>query len=208
MWGFGGVFSSRLRTASRLSSSEGLSVMFSILDDIEALDDGVAIYALVGLCISEAAEIEWFLFECYLKASGMELGDAIAVFYKFVKFAWKRDKADAALKAYLSGKRLAEWNELLQQIQEVCGPDGARNLVGHNPPRYSIYAVDTGDSEKLLTADVIEVSQNENLVMAGLRPARTETRETLSGHARKLRAVHRDLMSFWHKLIVDSEARG
>jgi len=112
----------------------------SILPELAGLDERIAMYAVVGICVSEAAEIEWHLFECYFLASGLELEDAIKEFHRYVQFEHKRQVTNRAMRAFLAGPDLVAWERVAKQVDAVCGANGARNLISHNPVRASIYA--------------------------------------------------------------------
>jgi hypothetical protein len=173
------------------------------LPDLAAIyavkDLGVRFYATVGACISLVAGVEHDLFDLYVDASGQSPDAAARVFYRHVKFSHKRDTVDSAVQAALSENQLLrKWNDLLHHVQQLAGPDAARNVLGHNSVSSELSFAMRKD-----VADIYEefrVNQNANVVLAGLRPERTETLDSLEKYAQQLRTLRLRLIRFGPQL--------
>jgi hypothetical protein len=162
------------------------------VDDLE-----VRFYAMIGACISLVAAVEHDLFDLYVDASGFSALEAAPVFYRYVKFSHKRDTADGAITAALAGHSLLKkWESLLEDVQALVGDGAPRNLLGHNGVSTDLFVQAAPDGE---SADVFErftVNQNANIVLAGMRPARTETISTLEIYAQRLITLRLRLTRF------------
>ena len=151
-------------------------------------DQEIQFYAILGACVSLVSAVEHGLFECYISASGLLRSDAAAIFYKHVNYTHKRDTVDEAVRTAISSdaRLLARWNELLSRAQGLLGPNGARNLLGHNYVQYNIELfIDDASMFSGFNAP-IKVSQNTAIVDANIRPKRDETFESLYNYAQTL----------------------
>jgi hypothetical protein len=167
----------------------------------EVADPAMRFYTLIGLCISTSAEIEHRLFDCYrTTVSDLDHKAAAEVFYKYVKFSHRRDLADEAVRsAFTNSATLGVWDKVISEIQSVCGPDGARNLVGHNPLSYNIYK-DKDDEGGDLVVE-LAVNQNFNAVIAGKRRPAKHTFKTLRAYAYALLGAEMRLLGFFQSYL-------
>lgn len=177
-------------------------------------DDNMRFYALIGISVSTAAEIEHNLFDCYYSTSGHTKKKAALNFYKKVNFSYKRDLADVAVRARLANLPILRvWDEIIGDIQTACGPDGARNLVSHNPLAAHVYVRRQEDGTPDLidgSALIVEmgVLQNHNLVMAGKRQPAKQTLESIYAYAYEILGVQLRLFEFCRNhLAIFSEHR-
>lgn len=163
---------------------------FGILGKVDEIpDESMRFYALIGLCVSTAAAIEHHMYDCYLSTCGKSERDATKLFYKDVRFAHRRDLTNENVRATLANSTLLPvWDEIICQIQAVCGPDGARNLVSHNPlTRFHFIRKNEDGSPRLQQGSALysdlAVNQNHNITAAGLRPPSNQTFQTLKSYA-------------------------
>jgi len=186
--------------------------MADILPELMGLEEHVAVYALVGMCVSEVAEIEWCLFQCLGLTSGLELPEAHASFTATQKFKDRRKLVDKAVRAWpkMPPEWIPEWEALVRRLQTLCGPNGVRNVVGHTPVRAGIWLTDPEANPPNFLEVVTKwgVSQNANDVMSGRRPLRDEDCGSMSGHVRDLRAGSLAIMKFWSRLVGVNQERG
>src|SRR5438067_6738397 len=107
------------------------------IPDLQAIDDvtdpSVRFYAIIGACITAVAGVERALFRCYAAASDLSERDAASNFYRDIRFRHKRDTVDAAARQALADDPglVRRWQELIRRVQELLGPKGTRNLLGH-----------------------------------------------------------------------------
>lgn len=149
----------------------------------QTADFNVQFYAIIGAATSLAAELEFDLFGLYQEASGLETHAAAEIFYKYVKFSHKRDAADQAMRALGPSATELDWSETLQMMNEVGGDGTARNLVGHNRPKQSVWVVRNGDRADVFAENYVE--QNEHLVSAERRKPQRETYESLLAYCER-----------------------
>lgn len=166
----------------------------------EIADESARFYAFIGLCVSTASSIERSMFDCYFRSSGQTRSDAVAVFYRDVRFQRKREITDAAVRNRLqSPSAVARWSALHADVERCCGPNGGRNLVSHNPLAMHIYVGANDDGVPMQGSDFsaeIAVMQNSDLVAAGDRPADKHTLMTLRLYAGDLLGLDSQLIEF------------
>src|SRR4051794_589573 len=117
-------------------SSDGTFGMDDV-PDLDAINDvadpTVQFYAIIGASITAVSGAERALFRCYVAATNLSENEAAKIFYRKVQFMYKRDIADAAVRdALASDLRLTRWKEMIRRTQALLGPQGTRNLLGHN----------------------------------------------------------------------------
>ncbi len=112
----------------------------------------VRIYALNGLAIAYANEIEDTMFFCYFGATSKAWEDAADKFYASVSFKTKQDKTDRAVTDRVAGTEFSEaWKDLNQRLQTLLGEgNNIRNLIGHNAVSISLY-VEGGPTRRGIT---------------------------------------------------------
>jgi hypothetical protein len=177
-------------------------IELGVLGNVDDIDDPtMRFYALIGLCISTSAEIEHRLFDCYWAAvAGLDHKSAVEMFNKQLKFSYRRALAEQAVRAALTNPTaLGIWDEIISEVQSVCGPDGARNLVGHNPLRYNVYEDRSGESAPFVIE--LAVNQNFNAVLAGKRRPEKHTFKTLRGYAYALLGAETRLLDFFQRYL-------
>lgn len=169
------------------------------VDEVE--DPTMRFYALIGLCISTSAEIEHRLFDCYwATVADLDHKSAVKLFHKQIKFSYRRDLTDQSVKDALSAPATLEtWNKIIRELQSVCGPEGARNLVGHNPLSFNIYE-DANDEAAPYFIE-LAVNQNFNAVLAGKRRPETQTFKTLRAYAYALLGAEMRLLDFFRRYL-------
>jgi len=174
------------------------------IEAIDAVEDwGVRLYAIIGANMTFASTLELALFRLYQEASSQSTEDAARKFYKEVKFTYKRNLVDAAVKSALKGHKFLEhWSPILNTLQVVAGPLADRNLVGHNPIEDELKIVpnlETGD------ADVYQryfVRQNPVQVQIGNRQAQETGYETLRAYAIKQYACLWEVRDFTARVLA------
>lgn len=155
--------------------------------DLEAIDKtadfNVQFYAIIGAATSLAAELEHDLFGLYQEASGLGAEEAAGIFYRYVKFSHKRDRADEAMKALGPSATELDWAETLTMLNDVGGDGTARNLVGHNRPRQLAHLLVKDDAVEVFVENYVE--QNEHLVRAERRRPQRETYDSLMAYCKR-----------------------
>ena len=183
---------------------------FGVLGKVDAIsDDGMRFYALVGLCVSTAAAIEHHLFDCFRSTSGKSQKRAAEEFYKNVFFDRKRKLANASVRAALinSSASLRIWDEIISEVQQVCGPDGARNLVSHNPlTKYIMIRRKRDGSPDMIDGSALyaelAVRQNLNVVLTGKRRPAKQTFSALKNYAYALCGGRARLAHFYQTYLA------
>lgn len=178
--------------------------MFESINTIR--NPAIKLYALIGYCVSTAAEIEHELFECFRIAKGISVAEASAIFFKAPSHEYRLRVSDDALQQFASAAQLVEWTRLHGHLGEQLGPAGARNLVAHNPARGGVYVSHPettldrlGENEPVVMV-MMEVSQHYGLVELGRRKENTETIESLSSYANLLTHLNAQLSDFRQSL--------
>jgi hypothetical protein len=216
------VFAMRRLTASRwraISSAFRYSSVFSAaiamtqdlsarthLPDIDAVRavsaPDIRFYAIVGACVSLVSTVERSLFDCYAIASGKSDADCAAEFYKYVRYEHKRCVVDLAIRSNCSDPSiLRRWDNLLNVVDNLLGPNGARNLVAHNVVDLRLTLFFSEPSfEDLATEFEFSTSQNNLLVLLKRRAARTEDFESLAEYATRLKGLKLSLVRFSSRL--------
>ncbi|MBC7101673.1 MAG: hypothetical protein H5U13_00380 [Parvibaculum sp.] len=175
---------------------------FGILGKLDEIENETSrFYAYIGLCVSTSAGIEYYLFHCFRSASPLDENAAIKEFYKNVKFQRKRELADAAVRRIVSGTTKKMWDEIIEEVQRLCGPDGARNLVSHNDVGVDLFLPKQG-VEKPPHLEM-SVQQNKYMVAAGLRDPKRTTLESLRLYAGGLSSVHLRLIDFYQTHLAN-----
>ena len=176
------------------------------IPDLQAIDDvadpSVRFYAIIGACITTVSGVEHALFRCYVAASGLSEKDAARIYYGRAQFTHKRDTVDAAVReALVNHPALVRWDEIIRRAQELLGPQGTRNLLGHNlvGTEYGLGESDDPSEEIKIFVDH-HVSQNSAVVAAGIRPERREEYESLVVYARKVIALGISLSNWPYRL--------
>jgi hypothetical protein len=171
------------------SSAEALDM--DDIPDLQAIDDvadpSVRFYAIIGACITSVSCVEHALFRCYVAASGLSEKDAAEVYYRRTQFTYKRDIVDGAVReALVNHSALPRWQEMVRRAEELLGPQGTRNLLGHNVVGTEYFVEDHDPSEEIKILVDHHVSQNPAVVSAGIRPERREEYDSLVVYARKV----------------------
>jgi hypothetical protein len=185
----------------------GVSAM-SILGVIGKLDEvegeEARFYAYIGLCVSSAAGIEHTLFQCFNSAAKLTEPDAVKKFYKDVRFQRKRELTDIAVRSIFTNPPITKiWNGIIEEIKDVCGPDGARNLVSHNPLSLDFF-INKSD-EDFAPIMELSVSQNQKLVTAGIRKPERHTLASLRTYSANLTGAYLRLIDFHHRYLANRQ---
>lgn len=170
-----------------------------ILDLIRASrSDLVRLYALNGVAMHFANEIEDEMFWCFFAASGLGWEQAVDTFYERVRFSKKQDRTDAAVSAKLTGTaEAATWERLKRRVQELLGEDNnIRNLIGHNPVTHALYA--NGDLQEEHTVVIMkhEVRQKRAMVERKGRPKALVSEAQLFDYCEQLMDLFVELNQF------------
>ena len=160
----------------------------------------VRAYALNGMAITYANEIEDTMFWCYVAASGKSWEDAADSFYERVKFSCKQDKTDKAVTERVAGtEHAAAWKDLNKRIQGLLGQGNSlRNLVGHNKVSTNIYIPhdQTPDDENVVIHVLQEVSQKRAMVERQKRQKVKVGTAQLAVYCEDLVSLYLDLEGF------------
>jgi len=169
-----------------------------ILEKILEADVYVRLYALNGMALSYANEIEDSLFFIYWQSSGKPWEDAAAEFYRHVRFAHKQDTVDAAVKAHISPNAASAWFDLIRRTQDLLGNGSLRNLIGHNAVSTGIFQnnVREGRGIKLDMAIRQYVTQKREMTETGKRARVSATDDELTDYCEALTGLLLDLEAF------------
>lgn len=164
------------------------------IDDIA--DEAMRFYALIGLCVSTTGEIDRHMYRCYVNAGALPEKDAAEKYYRYVKFSYRRDLTDKAVRAFLkSPATRSRWDERISEVQSVCGPNGARNLIGHNPLVRQMRFRATTEQNLDVRFEFL-VSQSSGAVLSGMRRPETHTLRSLKNYAYDLLGAETRLADF------------
>jgi len=172
------------------------------------VDDKMRFYAFIGLAISTAAAIEHGLFDCFDSATGGDKKANAQEFYKSTDFKHKRDLADKAVRARLTDRKTLEtWNDIICELDSVCGRNSARNLVGHNPliTSFLVRRNDDGTPDLIGGSAVYSedsVRQNWNVVLAEKRKNAKHTLKTFRQYAYDICGAHMRLYEFHQRYLA------
>tara|TARA_R110002074_G_scaffold352997_1_gene524740 strand:- start:781 stop:1326 length:546 start_codon:yes stop_codon:yes gene_type:complete len=169
---------------------------FGILGRLDAVEDETTrFYAYIGLCVSTAAGIEQCLFYCFYQSSPLSYEPATAEFYKNVEFKRKRKLAAASVRSiFKDGSSRQTWDQLIYEVEQLCGPDGVRNLVSHNELGVDIFLPTNGDDEGPLLE--LSVSQNRHIISTGRRDPQRTNLESLRLYTADLTSLHLRMIEF------------
>ncbi len=179
--------------------------MHPLLDKIQKLDNQVKIYALNGVAMAFANEIEDTMFWSYVAASGQSFEVAARHFYQSVKFKNKQDSTDEAIsKKFESTLHLKTWKALNARIQSLLGEGNSlRNLIGHNSVSINVYvSADTCPDDELIEIEIRhEVQQKAAMVKVRRRSKMTVGEPELTEYCGKLISLYLDLEHFAENIL-------
>ena len=169
-----------------------------LLEKILEADIHIQIFALNGMALSYANEIEDSLFFIYWQSSDKPWNDAALSFYRHVKFDNKRDAVDAAVKARLGGVNDSPWFDLLKRLQGLLGNGSLRNLIGHNVVSAGLFQSVTREG-KVTGIDLAirqYVSQKPEMVETRNRAKVSVSNDEMADYCTKLTVLLLDLEAF------------
>jgi len=169
-----------------------------ILEMVLKADIGVRLYALNGLALSFANEIEDSLFWAYWQTSGQAWEAAADEFYRHVRFAHKQEAVDTAVKARVAGEDARAWFDLIKRTQALLGKDSLRNLIGHNVVSTGLFQNNrwVGGAIELNMEIRQFVTQKREMAETGRRAKISVTEDALADYCQSLIALYLDLESF------------
>jgi hypothetical protein len=166
----------------------------------------VRIYALNGMAITYANEIEDTMFWCYLAASGKSWDEAADSFYdpSELSFKSKRNKTDSAVTARVAGTEHHDsWKKLIERIQALLSErNSLRNLIGHNAVSTNVYVPVDQTLENHTTVWVMqEITQKRAMVERLKRPSVKVGDAELSVYCEQLASLYVDLEHFAENVL-------
>jgi len=171
-------------------------LQLGIIGDIDKIEDEIVrFYSFIGYCVSTAAGIEHMLFNCYFSASDINREEAAKKFYGRPHYAEKRIKlANGAVEGLFSNSdSVGGWKEIISEIDNLSGAKGARNVLGHNPLSWDVYANDEDVDAPFLFE--LAVSRNSNEAAA---TNRLERKENLKSVREEACSIHGTYMRLFH----------
>jgi hypothetical protein len=166
----------------------------------EYVEAETAFLRAVGLCITQWAFVDRFLFRLFRRGLGAQTQRAAIIYYDQHSMSQKLRQVDALLNVLLAGeaqKELHEWWETLRkQINELLP---TRNIVAHQPVR----RLGTSDGKKAVYIYGIHIEPYQRYLKKqhkGMKGKDALVTEDLIAHSEKAEELAGELAVFAKKL--------